>query len=232
MTALVTATVTAFWLGLLTSVSPCPLATNIAAMSYIARRVDNPWASFLTGLLYTAGRTLAYLVLGLVLVNGLLAVPTLSQWLQLHMNQLLGPILIISGMLMLEMITIPLPSLGTSERLQQRADAWGLWGAGLLGFVFALAFCPVSAALFFGSLVPVAVTRRSGILLPSVYGVATGLPVLAFAVLIAIGAYRVGRTFNRVTVIEWWARRMTGAVFIFIGVCFALVHIFGVSLSL
>jgi cytochrome c-type biogenesis protein len=73
--------VTAVWLGLLTSISPCPLASNIAAISYIGRRVGSPRQVMLSGVLYTLGRSLAYVVLGALLVASVLSVPQLSMFL-------------------------------------------------------------------------------------------------------------------------------------------------------
>lgn len=220
---------TALWLGILTSISPCPLATNIAAMSYIGRRVDSPRMVLWTGTLYTLGRTLSYLLLGLVLVNSLLAVPAVSQWLQKYMNLLLGPILILVGMVLLGLISVNIRGTGAGEGLRKRVDAMGVWGAALLGMVFALSFCPTSAALFFGSLMPVAVKAESSVLLPAVYGIGTGLPVFAFAVVIALSANRVGQIFNRLTQFEKWARWITGVVFVVVGVYFTLAHVFGVG---
>ena len=219
---------TALWLGILTSISPCPLATNIAAISYIGRRVGNPREVFWTGVVYTLGRMLAYVGLGILLVASLTSVPLVSQLLQKYMNKVLGPVLILAGMFLLEMLTLNVASPGLSEKLQYRFTTWGVWGAGLLGVIFALSFCPVSAALFFGSLLPLAVKRESSVLLPSLYGVATGLPVLLFALLVSVGAQSVGRAFNKLTVIEWWARRITGAVFVVVGIYYSLAFIFGI----
>lgn len=219
---------TAFWLGLLTSISPCPLATNIAAISFIGRRVESPRRVFLSGLLYTAGRTLAYLVLAALIVASVLSVPELSMFLQRYMNKLLGPLLILVGMFLLDLISVNLPSSGVGQALQKRIDGLGFWGALPLGMLFALTFCPVSAALYFGSLIPLSVQARSSVLLPGLYGVGTALPALAFAVLIAIGAHSVGRAFNALTKVEWWARRGTGIVFLGIGVYYCLKFIFDV----
>ncbi len=218
----------ALWLGILTSISPCPLATNIAAISYIGRRVDRPRRVFWAGVLYTAGRSLTYLALGALLVAGLLSAPYISHLLQKYMIKLLGPMLIIVGMFLLNLISFATSGLGISERLQQRAERWGIWGAGLLGIVFALSFCPVSAALFFGSLLPLAVSYRSGVLLPTAYGIGTALPVFAFAILIALGAHSLGRAFNKITQFERWARWSTGLIFIVVGIYFTLAYIFDV----
>jgi cytochrome c-type biogenesis protein len=218
----------ALWLGVLTSISPCPLATNIAAISYIGRRVGNPRQVFLTGLIYTLGRTLVYLTLGVVLVAGLLSVPWLSMFLQKYMNKLLGPILIVVAMFLLELIQVNVSGAGVSDKMQKRVDTMGMWGAGLLGVVFALAFCPVSAALFFLTLIPLSVKVNSSVMLPSVYGAGTALPVIVFAVLIALSAQSVGKAFNAMTKIEWWARRITGVLFLVVGIYYSLRFIFDV----
>ncbi len=219
---------TALWLGILTSISPCPLATNIAAISFVGRRLGSPRDVFWTGVVYTLGRMLTYVALGILLVLSIASVPLVSQLLQKYMNKILGPILILVGMFLLEMLTLGFASPGLSEKMQCRIATWGVWGAGLLGMVFALSFCPVSAALFFGSLLPLAVKYESSVLLPSLYGVATALPVLLFAILVALGAQSLGQAFNKLTRVEWWARRVTGVIFIAVGIYLALTHIFGV----
>ncbi len=224
------AVASALWLGILTSISPCPLAMNITAISYIGRRVDDPRKVLSAGLLYTVGRTLTYTVLGALLVASLLSAPRLSHMLQKYMNLAMGPLLIIVGMVLLELISFARKGGGVSEKMQKRVDRLGMWGALLLGIVFAISFCPVSAALFFGSLLALAVTNESGIILPAVYGIGTALPVLVFAVLIAFGANRIGKTYNRMAAFEYWARRTTGLVFIAAGIYYSLTYIFGFSL--
>jgi len=220
----------AFWLGILTSISPCPLATNIAAISYVGRRVEAPGKVFLSGLLYTTGRTLTYLVLGVFLVSSLLSAPHISHFLQKYMNQVLGPILILVGMLLTGLITLNLSGPGVSQEMQRRVDALGMWGALLLGVLFAMSFCPVSAALFFGSLLPLALSCESGVIVPSVYGVATGLPVLVFSSLIALGAKRVGDAYNKLVSFESWARFVTGIIFILVGLHYSFTYIFGIKI--
>ncbi len=228
MTDLIIGMTSALWLGILTSISPCPLATNIAAISYIGRRVDNTRQVFLTGLLYTLGRTLSYLGLAFLLIATALSVPQVSMFLQKYMPVMLGPILILVGMFLLGLINISLGGSGMSKGMQQRVDALGIWGALLLGVVFALSFCPVSAALFFGSLIPLSITANSAVSLPVAYGVGTAVPVIVFAVLIAVSANSVGKAFNTLTKIEWWARMGTGSIFLLIGVYFCLKYIFEV----
>lgn len=218
----------ALWLGILTSISPCPLATNIAAISYIGRKVGNARHVFLTGLLYTLGRTLAYLALAVVLVASVLSVPQIAMALQKYMHLVLGPILIIVGMFLMGLIELNISGKGMSAGLQKRVDAMGIWGALLLGVVFALTFCPTSAALFFGSLVPLSLKVNSSVVLPAMYGVGTALPVMVFAVILATSAQAVGTAYNVLAKIEWWARMLTGLIFIVVGLYFSLKHVFHV----
>jgi cytochrome c biogenesis protein CcdA len=218
----------AVWLGFLTSISPCPLATNIAAISYIGKEVASPRRALLAGLLYAAGRTLTYVLLATGIVASLLSIPELSDSLQMNMNRLVGPVLIVAGIALLGLIPMPDlgPKLGVS--LQSRASAWGPAGAALLGILFALSFCPVSAALFFGSLIPLAVTGGSAVSLPSLYGLGTAVPVVAFSVLLAAGSKALSRVFATITRLEWWARRGTGVAFLVVGVYYTLRFVFEV----
>jgi cytochrome c biogenesis protein CcdA len=204
------------------------MATNVAAISFVGRRVGNPRRVFLAGLFYALGRSLAYLALGVILVGGLTSVPHVSYALQKHMNRFLGPILILVGMLLLDLLQVNLPGVGIGGRMQGRVESWGVWGAGALGVIFALSFCPVSAALFFGSLLPLAVKAESSVLLPSLYGVGTALPVFIFSVLIALGTRAISEALDRLALIERWARRATGVVFVGVGIYYTLTYIFGV----
>jgi cytochrome c-type biogenesis protein len=218
----------AFWLGVLTSISPCPLATNIVAISFVSRRVESPRSVLFSGVLYTAGRAATYVLLGMLLVASLLSAPFISHVLQKYMNAALGPLLILVGMVLLELISFNMGG-GLNTTMQKRVEAMGLWGAVFLGVIFALSFCPTSAALFFGSLLPLAVNRQSGILLPAVYGLATGLPVLIFAVLLGFGANKLARAYDGIVAFERWARRITGITFIVVGFYYSLTRIFRIS---
>jgi cytochrome c-type biogenesis protein len=218
----------ALWLGILTSISPCPLATNIAAISYIGRKVGNSRQVFLTGLLYTIGRTLAYLALAFAIVASVLSVPQISLFLQKYMHLALGPILIVAGMFLLGLIEFNMGGAGMGEGLKKRVDAMGIWGALLLGVVFALTFCPTSAALFFGSLIPLSLKVNSTIALPAIYGAGTALPVMIFSVLLATSAKSVGKAYNVLAKIEWWARMITGWIFVLVGIYFSLKYVFQV----
>lgn len=228
MTETLLASGTAFWLGLLTAVSPCPLATNIAALSFVSRKSSATGSAVATGALYTLGRSLAYTGLGVLLVSGLLSAPHLSSFLQRHMNQLLGPLLILVGMILLGILSPKSPGVSVSEAVGLRAERMGLVGALFLGVLFALSFCPASAALFFGSLVPVAVQAKSKVLVPAVYGVATGLPVLLCSLLLAMGVQAVSRAHQAITRFESVARKLTGTVFVLVGIYYCLVHIWRV----
>ena len=156
-----TAVLTAVWLGILTSISPCPLATNVAAMSFIGKDLSSPRRVLLTGVLYTLGRSLAYAVLAALLIASVFAIPDLSFWLSTYMNKFLGPVLIAVGIVLLDLVRLSFGTSCVSDKAGERLGRSGSWGAGLLGILFALSFCPVSAALFFGSLLPLAVKNGS-----------------------------------------------------------------------
>jgi len=208
----------AVWFGILTSISPCPLATNITAISFIGRRVNSVNNVLLSGLLYTAGRMAAYTILGIVLVSSIELMPPLANFLQKYMVYLIGPALIIIGVLLLDILKINLPGNGMIwDGMQKRVEQSGIWGAALMGIIFALSFCPVSAALFFGSLFSLAIKHQSMVLLPSVYGIGTAIPVLAFAFIIAFSANSIGRVFDTLKAFEKWARNATGIIFILAG---------------
>lgn len=217
MDTAVAVSATALWLGLLTSVSPCPLAANIAAMSYVGREVGSRRRTLVAGLLYTLGRALSYATLAALLVGGLLSIPQVALFLQAHMNRVLGPLLVVVGVVLLEWL--PIPGFGSRlyDRTGQRLLKAGLLGALPLGAVLALAFCPVSAGLFFGGLIPLALDHHSSLWLPALYGLGTGLPVVVFAVLVSAGVAWVGSALHRLQAVERWARRVTAAVIIAVG---------------
>ncbi len=222
----------AFWLGLLTAISPCPLATNIAAISFIGRQVGNRRAVLIAGLLYTLGRALTYIVLGAILAGGLLAVSEVSRFLQKYMNEILGPVMILLGMVLLGWIGSGVSLNLAGNRVQERAAKGGMVWAALLGILFALSFCPVSAGLFFGGLIPLALQNGSRLLLPAVYGLGTALPVVFFAFLIVLSTEAVGKAFHRLTQIEKWVRLVAGVLFVLAGLYYSLTHIYGLSFVL
>jgi len=218
----------AFWLGILTSISPCPLATNITAISFISRRLESQRYVLVAGLIYMLGRTLVYTVLGSLLVTSTQLVPIVAISLQKYMPKIIGPILIVVGIILLGLFTFNIKSGGVTKNLQDIVEKSGIWGAGILGVVFALSFCPPSAALFFGSLFSIAVKHGSRIIIPSVYGMGTALPVIIFAFIIAFATNQVGKVFNKLSIFEKWARRTTAAVFIVAGIYLSGKNIFHV----
>ena len=217
---------TAIWLGILTSVSPCPLATNIAAVSYISRLLTRKSVVFLSGVIYTLGRSLTYIILGILIVKMLVDIPILSEFLQTYVNKILGILLILVGMVMLDLLRFPLSFPSLSENSATKLIEKGYLGSLLLGALFALAFCPISAALFFGGLIPIAVKAHSGIGLPLIYGIGTGLPVLLFAFLVAAGTGYINKLYYRITRIEFYTKKVTGIIFILVGIYYALAYIF------
>lgn len=226
MTELLLGVGLAFWLGILTSISPCPLAANIAAVSYVGCNCGGSRQVFLSGLLYTLGRTAAYLALAVFLIANLLSLPQSARFLQESVHRMLGPIHIVVGMILLCWLEFSREGCGMTQGLQKRVDVMGVWGACLLGIMFSLTFCPTSAALFFGSLLPLSLEVNSRVSLPVAYGVGTALPGIVFAVSLAISAHSLGQAYNVVTKIAGWARLLTGWVFVLVGICFSLRHVF------
>jgi cytochrome c-type biogenesis protein len=239
----------ALYLGVLTSISPCPLATNIAAISYIGRKVDKPRRVIQAGLLYTLGRCMLYLMLAGVLTTLTLSIPTASRFLQKYGGMVLGPTFLLLGMLLLGLITVSAGGTLMGERMQRRVDALGIWGALLLGVLFAVSFCPTSATWFFGLLaltmgstsgaisivlqkigitLPAASMPGGTVLLSLIYGIGTALPVIAVAFLLAYSAQSIGKMYNVLSRVEWWARMVTGWLFIALGVWFVLTQVFEV----
>lgn len=240
----------ALYLGVLTSISPCPLATNIAAISYIGRKVEDSQLVLRAGLLYTLGRCLLYLGLATLLTTTAMSIPVVSVFLQASMHLVLGPIFLLLGMFLVGLITFMVGGTVMTEGMQKRVDSMGVWGALLLGILFAVSFCPTSAAWFFGLLaltmgseagaitgvlerigivLPEAALVGSSIVLPLIYGIGTALPVLVVAGLLAYSAQTVGKAYNILSKVEWWARMVTGWIFIAVGVYFSLRYVFEIS---
>ena len=217
----------AFWLGILTSISPCPLATNITAVSFIARNLGSSGKVLWSGLLYAAGRMLTYVIIAVLAVASLLSLPEVSFFLESNMHKIIGPLLIIVGIILLDVIPISFSASLAGRSVQEKAGKWGLWGSGLLGIIFALTFCPLSAALFFGSLIPLAIDGKSAVLMPSVYGLGTALPVVMFALVMAFSVQSIGKVFDQLKQIEKWMRKLTAVVFIGAGIYLLLKNLLG-----
>jgi cytochrome c-type biogenesis protein len=212
----------ALGLGFLTAISPCPLATNIAAISFLARKAGDPRRALLAGLAYTLGRALVYVVLGAVLAGGLLSIPAVANFLAVHVNAVLGPLLILVAVFLLRLVEMTWSLGGDGSTMQRWGERGGIVAAFGLGVLFALAFCPTSAALFFGALVPLAVNEGEALLLPAAYGLTTALPVLVFAIVVVVAAQAAGRIFQRLSSIETGMRWATGAVFLAVGLYYTI----------
>jgi len=209
----------AFLLGVLTSISPCPLATNIAAVAYISRDIKSPGHAILNSITYTLGRIFTYFALGALIILGGISVIDLSLTTQSIHGTILGVILITAGILLLGLINFNFNFGGGSitEKLSKKAANFGLLGAFFIGVLFALAFCPYSAILFFGTLIPLGLASNEGVILPLFYGLGTGLPVLLFAGLFYFGAQGINRHVQNVSRFEKILRKVIGVIFIVIG---------------
>jgi cytochrome c-type biogenesis protein len=225
MNDLLAAGASALWLGILTSISPCPLASNVAAVAYVGQQVGSSRRVLLSGLLYSLGRALTYVAVGALVVASLLSIPSVSWFLQRRMNQVLGPILILIGLVVLVRLPFRWSAGAWSDSLRRRAAGVGILGPVLLGVLFALSFCPVSAGLFFGGLIPLATASGSRVLVPAVYGLGTGLPVVLFAVLLAMGVRGVAGVFQALTSFERVARVLTGVIFVGSGLYLTVTHL-------
>lgn len=208
---------TALWLGLLTSVSPCPLAANLAAAAYLSRRVDSRKRAIAGALAYSLGRVAAYAAIAWLSGAGLASAPGISHGLQRWMPPLLGPLLVLAAMVLLGLVSPPFQSSFTSQASAEKWAARGLSGESVLGFLFALSFCPVSAALFFGSLIPLAL-GSGGIILPvMLYGIGTAAPVAGFALLMIFSARAASRLAGGIARIQPWILKITGILLLSAG---------------
>ncbi len=209
----------AFLLGLLTAISPCPMATNIAAIAYVSRRVTERKYAVITGTLYTLGRMFSYSILGILIIVAGLEIPGVASFLQNFGEQILGPLLIVVGLIMLNINRLCF-SLGGGKlaSIGGKVADWGMAGGFLLGALFALAFCPYSAILFFGVLIPLAFKSTEGIVLPAIFAIGTGLPVLIFGTLISVGVAKVSAWLNMATRVEKVTRIVVSIIFIGVGI--------------
>ena len=206
----------------MTAISPCPLATNITAIAFISKDIDNKRKVFANGLIYTLGRAISYTSLGLLFYFGASQFQ-ISGFFHNYGERILGPLLVLIGLLMLDIIKINFPGLGKlSEKMEKKSQS-GFAGVLLLGAVFALAFCPYSGVLFFGMLIPITITSASGLYLPIIFALATGLPVILFAWLIAYTVGGVGNIYNRIKIFEIWFRRAIAFVFIGVGIYYITI---------
>jgi cytochrome c-type biogenesis protein len=206
----------AFILGLMTAISPCPLATNITAIAYISKDIESKRRVFLNGLIYTGGRAITYTLLGLILFFGA-STFNVARLLQGWGEKLLGPLLLLIGIYMLGLFAIKLPAWIHVGGNMQNNKKKGFWQVLLLGVVFALAFCPYSGVLYFGMLIPLTISSTSGLMLPLIFAIATGLPVIILAWMLAYTVSEVGSFYNKLRTFEKWFRRIVAVVFILVG---------------
>jgi len=208
---------TALLLGLMTAISPCPLATNITAIGFIGKDIENRNRVFLNGLFYTLGRAITYTGLALIIFLGVDQLK-FSGFFQRYGEKFIGPLLLIIGLFMLDIIKIKFPGFSRLTSGMQNKQRWSYFDAILLGFVFALAFCPYSGVLYFGMLVPMTVTSASGLYLPMVFAIATGIPVIIIAWILAYTVSGVGSFYNKMKSFELWFRRIIAILFIIVGI--------------
>ncbi len=214
--------VTAFILGLMAALSPCTLATNITAIGFISKDISSRKKVFLCGLVYTLGRAITYTGIGLLFFFGANQFEFAS-FLQIWGEKLLGFLLIIIGLFMLGVIKIRFLETSSLAGKISKNNKNSLWKALLLGIIFALAFCPYSGILFFGMLIPVSVASPSGLYLPFIFAIATGLPVIFFAWLIAFGLWSLGKIYDKIKIFELWFRRIIACLFIVVGVYYIFI---------
>lgn len=217
---------TALLLGLITAIAPCPMATNITAVAYITRNVTDRKSAVITGSLYTLGRMFSYTLLGILIIAVGLEIPGVSSAIQDVGERVLGPLLIIIGVLMLFIDRISFgKGSNTLASLGNKVAGWGMIGGFLLGVIFALAFCPYSAVLFFGALIPVALKSSGGLALPAVFAIGTGLPVLVFGTLLSAGVAGVANWLNALTRAERIIRIIVSVIFIGVGIYYVVLWI-------
>ena len=215
---------TAIILGIMTAVSPCPLATNISAVGFISKDLHHRKRVFINGLIYTLGRAFSYTLLGVILILTLkqgASVYRIQKAISNYGELVIGPFLIVMGIFMLGLFTISLPfSQKWSSKFETKNGKSSMWSTFLMGVVFAMAFCPYSGILYFGGLIPLSVSATAGYYLPFVFAIATGLPVIIFAWILAYSVSSLGSFYNKVKTFEFWFRRVVAALFIGVGVYF------------
>ena len=208
-------------LGLMTAISPCPLATNITAIGFISKDIENRHRVFLNGLLYTLGRAVSYTSIALIIYLGADQFQ-FSGFFQKYGEKFLGPLLIIIGLFMLDVIKMNFPGVSKLTSRMENKKQWNYMDAILLGIVFALAFCPYSGVLYFGMLVPMTVSSVSGLYLPVLFALATGIPVIIFAWVLAYTISGIGTVYHKVKTFEIWFRRIIAILFILVGIYYII----------
>jgi cytochrome c-type biogenesis protein len=209
---------TAFVLGVMTSISPCPLATNITAIAYISKDIKTAKHTLVSGLIYTLGRGISYTLLATLIFFGFSAFSIASIF-QGWGDKVLGVVLILISLIMFGVIRI---NFGSKSEKVEKMKIWlstkGHIGTLLLGVLFALAFCPYSGVLFFGMLVPLVLSSSESLLLPPLFALGTGLPVIIFSIVLAFSVEKVGRIYGVMGKVEKVMRYAVATVFLFSGI--------------
>lgn len=216
--------VTAFLLGILTAISPCPLATNITAIGYISKDIESKHRIFWNGILYTVGRIITYTALGFILIPILregASMFAIQKVICKYGEMVMAPILILIGLFMLLGNKLNLPKFGFGGDRGEKLKSKGAWGALLLGVLFSLAFCPTSGVFYFGMLIPMSAAESGGYVLPVVFAIATGLPVIIVAWILAYSVAGLGKFYNRMQVLQKWMNKIIALLFIAVGIYYA-----------
>lgn len=215
--------ISAFILGLMTSISPCPLATNITATAYISKNIADKKRVVLSGLFYALGRAFSYTGVALILYFGASKFH-IAKFLNQNGEKFLGPILIFIGLVMLNVIRLNfLNRWNFTQSFSEKFKDKGLMGSFVIGILFALAFCPYSGVLYFGMLIPMSIASPEGLYLPIIYAIATALPVLLFTYLLAFAAGSIQAFYTHIRTIERGLRIFAGFVFLLSGIYYFLI---------
>ena len=203
-------------LGLLAAVSPCPLATNLAAISILTRGQGPTRRIAVTGVAYALGRITPLVAIAAIVSWGIVRSSTLSHVLQKYGDRATGPLLVIIALVLLDLMPFRLPTIGFKAK--ESGEGKGFVGAFAMGVAFARAMCPTSAALYFGGLIPLAVRHNAPVVLPFAFGIATAAPVLAASVLLILSANGLSRFFENLKRAERIIRIATGYAFLVYGI--------------
>ncbi len=212
---------TAFILGLMTAISPCPLATNITAMGFIAKDIQSKRIVFINGLIYILGRAFSYTALGIIFYFSASELG-LSYFFQVWGGRIIGPLLLLIGILMFDLIPIRFPSFGRMTERFEQGNFNSRWKVFFMGVIFALAFCPYSGVLYFGMLIPLTIASPAGLSFPLIFAIGTGLPVILFAWALAYTVGGVGKAYKRIKLFERWFRRGIAILFIGVGLFYTI----------
>ena len=219
----------AFFIGLMTAISPCPLATNITAIAYISRKIEHSKHTLLVGITYTLGRMFTYVLIASLIVLAGINTQGIALFLQRYGEKILGPLLVVFGLIMLEIIKLPtFGSNGFIDNLKEKLSKKGYLGSFFLGVLFALAFCPFSGVLYFGMMIPLALKAGDPILIPGIFALATGLPVIVFSLFLTYSMSKIGVIMNKVSHVEKIVRVGASIIFIVVGIYYIIKFNFAV----